>query len=180
MSRGEAERVGGRSFEERVMLAMPTALLRALQRGLARLPPGSQARRRALKRLAARGWAAASREDYEVSLLFYEPGMEIQIASEFARTLGLAESYHGHQGFLEAWRDLRQDMAEMRVEPELMIDLGDRFAQRATVVGVGRSGGVAIRQTRGYVFCVSPRGLIARQEHYLTWEDALAALERRD
>jgi hypothetical protein len=55
MSRGEAERVGGRSFDERLMLAMPTALLRVLQRGFARLPPGSPLRRRGAKRLNALG-----------------------------------------------------------------------------------------------------------------------------
>jgi hypothetical protein len=162
------------------MLAMPTALLRALQRGFARLPPGSHLRRRGLKRLATLGWAASSREDYEVSLLSYEPDVEIQIPAEFAQTLGLAESYHGHQGFLDAWRGYIQDMAEMRVEPELIIDLGDRFAQRVTFVAVGRSSGVAIRQTQGNIFYVSPRGLIARQEVYLTWEDTLAALGRPD
>jgi len=161
------------------MLAMPTSLVRMLQRRFAQLPPGSQLRRRGLKRLMTLGWAASSREDYEVSLLFYEPDMEIQMAAEFARILGLAERYQGHQGFLELWRDYREDMADLRFEPEQIIDLGDRFAVRATVVGVGRSGGVAIRQTRGYIFYVSPRGLIARQEHYLTWEDALTALERR-
>src|SRR6516165_9594657 len=106
MSRGEAERAGGRAFEERVMLAMPTALLRMLQRGFARLPPGSQLRRRGLKRLVRLTWAAGSREDYEVPLLFYEPDVEIPNAAEFARTLGLTESYHGHEGFLEVWRDL--------------------------------------------------------------------------
>jgi hypothetical protein len=98
MPRGEAGRVAGRSFEERVMLSMPTALLRALQRGFARLPPGTQLRRRGLKRLTTLGWAATSREDYEVPLLFYEPDVEIRNAREVAQTLGLAESYHGHQG----------------------------------------------------------------------------------
>ena len=102
------------------MLAMPTALLRALQRGFARLPPGSQLRRRGLKRFMTLGWAAASREDYEVPLLFYEPDVEIRNAAEFARTLGMAETYDGHQGFLDVWRDLRQDMAEVRAEPEQM------------------------------------------------------------
>ena len=162
------------------MLAMPTALLRVLQRGFARLPPGSPLRRRWLKRTNALGFAAASREDYEVPLLFYEPDVEIQAISEFARSLGLAESYHGHQGFVDFWRDYKQDMAEVRVEQEQMIDLGDRVALRYTVVAVGRSGGVAIRQTRGNIFYLSPRGLNARQEFYLTWEDTLAALERRD
>jgi ketosteroid isomerase-like protein len=180
MARGETERVAGRSFEERVMLAMPTALLRALQRGFARLPLGSQLRRREVKRLNALAWAAASREDYEVPLLFCEPDVEIRMAAEIARSLGLAESYHGHQGFLDCWRDYRQDMAEMRVEPEQIIDLGDRVAVRATMVAVGRSGGVAIRQTSGFIFYYSPCGLIARQEVYWTWEDTLAALERRD
>jgi hypothetical protein len=180
MSRGEAQRVGGRSFEERVMLAMPSALLRALQRGFARLPPGSQLRRRALKRLTTLGWAAGSREDYELPLLSFEPDVEIRSSAEFARTLGLAGTYYGHQGFLDAGRDYRQDMAEVRVEPEQIIDLGDRVAVRASWIAVGRSGGVAIRETRGFIFYYSPRGLVALWENYLTWEETLAALERQD
>ena len=82
------------------MLAMPTALLRVLQRGFARLPPGSPLRRRWLKRTNALGFAAASREDYEVPLLSSEPDVEM-IVFEGARTVGLAESYHGHQGILD-------------------------------------------------------------------------------
>ena len=80
------------------MLAMPPALLRALQRGFARLPPGSQLRRRALKRVMTLGWAAGSREDYEVPLLSCEPDVEIRMGFEGARTVGLAESYHGAPG----------------------------------------------------------------------------------
>jgi hypothetical protein len=133
-----------------------------------------------VKRLTTLALAAASREDYELPLLFYEPDVEIRNDIEGARALGMAEIYHGHQGFLDFWRDYRQDMAEVRGKLEQIIDLGDRIAQRVTVVAVGRSGGVAIRQTRGNIFYLSPRGLNARQEFYLTWEDTLAALERRD
>jgi hypothetical protein len=162
------------------MLAMPSPLLRVLQRGFARLPPGSQLRRRGLKRLVTLVWGAANRGDYELPLLFYEPDVEIRGSAEFARSLGLAESYHGHQGFVEVWRDLLQDMTEARFESEQVIDLGDRVAMRLNQVAVGRSGGVEIRETRGNIIYTSPRGLIARQDIYLTWEDALAALERRD
>ena len=130
-----------------------------------------------MKRLNALAWAALSREDYAVPLLFCEPDVEIS-AGEASRTLGWAETYHGHQGILDFFHDLRQDMADFRVEPEQIIDLGDRTAVRGTVVAVGRSGGVAIRQTRGNIFYNSPRGLVARLEHYLRWEDTLAALER--
>ena len=162
------------------MLAMPTPLLRMLQRGFARLPPGSPLRRRGLKRLAALTWAAVNREDYEVALLFLEPDVEIRDAAEAARALGQPETYHGHDGFLEAGRYLREDMAEVRLEPEQIIDLGDRIAVRVTWIAVGRSGGVAIRQTRGFIFYYSQRGLVARQEGYMTWEEALALLERGD
>ena len=39
-------------------------------------------------------------------------------------------------------------MADLRFEPEQVIDLGDRSAVRLTMFAVGRSGGVEIRQTR--------------------------------
>jgi ketosteroid isomerase-like protein len=81
-------------------------------------------------RLTTLGWGAANRGDYEVPLLFYEPDVEIRSSAEFARSLGLAESYHGHQGFVEVWRDILQDMTEARFEPEGVIDLGDRVAVR--------------------------------------------------
>jgi hypothetical protein len=127
------------------------------------------------------GLAAVSREDHEVPLLFYEPDVEIQVAAEIARSLGLTETYHGHQGPLDLWRDYSQDMTEVRFEPpEQVIDLGDRVAVRTTFAAVGRSSGVATRETRGVIFYFSPRGLILRQETYMTWEDTLAALERRD
>jgi hypothetical protein len=71
-------------------------------------------------------------------------------------------------------------MAELRGEPEQIIDLGDRWAQRLTLAAEGRRSGVAILQTSGTIFYFSPRGLIARQELYRTWEEALAALERGD
>jgi hypothetical protein len=75
--------------------------------------------------------------------------VEIRMAFEGARTVGLAESYHGHQGILAFMRDLRQDMADLRFEPEQVIDLGDRVAVRVTVVAVGRSAGVASARLGG-------------------------------
>jgi hypothetical protein len=78
------------------MLRLPTPLLRLLMWGLARLSPGSHLRRRGLKRAIARGFEAASREDYAAGLLFYEPDVELRAAGEFARALGLPERYDGH------------------------------------------------------------------------------------
>jgi len=44
---------------------------------------------------------------------------------------------------------------------------------------VGRSSGVETARTLGYVCYLSARGLIARQEGYWEWEQALACLADR-
>jgi hypothetical protein len=173
----EAKAEAGRSIEERVALAMPSFVVRLLLTGLARLPPGSHLRRRVFKRNVARGFDATARDDYEFALLLYEPDVELRLFGEVGRALGLAESYHGHQGFLDFWRDYKQD-AELRVKPEQIIDLGDRTALRVTAVAVGRSSGVVTRHTSGHIVYWSPRGMIARHDWYWAWEDALATLER--
>ena|SRR5437879_1938076 len=60
-------------------------------------------------------------------------------------------------------------MGSLRVAPEELIDLGDRVALRAKLIGVGRNSGVETARTLGYVCHLSARGLIARQEGYWEW-----------
>jgi hypothetical protein len=170
----------GRSIDERLALALPTAALQAVQWAVARLPPGSLLRRRVLKRLLARGFEGPARDDYEFDLLLYEPYVEIHVHGQVARALGTAECYHGHQGFLDLWRDYKQDMDDLRVEPKQIIDLGDRFAIRADLVGRGRSSGVVTTQTLGFIYYWSGRGRVARQDIYWTWDEALAMLQQQE
>jgi ketosteroid isomerase-like protein len=174
MSRENVE--AGRSIEERVMLRLPSPVVRLVTRGVARLPPGSQLRRRILKRALTRGYEAGSRDDYAVGLLFYEPDVEIRAPGEFARALGLPERYDGHQGFIDLWRDTQQDMDDFSSRPEQIIDLGDRVAARIALAGRGRTSGAVTAQTGGTIYYFSRRGLVARQDLYWTWHEALDAL----
>jgi ketosteroid isomerase-like protein len=169
--------LAGRSVEERAVLWLPGPVLRLLLRVFTLLPPGSHLRRRILKRSLARGFEAARRDDHAVGLLFYEPDVEMRTSAEIAGVLGLPERYYGHQGYLEAWSDMKQDMDDFRIEPEEVIDLGDHVAVRGTLRGRGRASGVLTRQTAGFIYHFSPRGLIARQELHWTWEDVLDAIE---
>jgi ketosteroid isomerase-like protein len=137
-------------------------------------------RRRLLKRLVARSLEAYGRGEFEFGLLFMEPDVEVHVGGGVAQALGLAETYHGHQGVREIWDDYRRDMADFRVEPEQMIDLGDRYALRVTLVGTGRTSGATTRHTEGFILYFSRRSLIGRQEVYWSWNDALAALHGRD
>ena len=71
---------------------------------------------------------------------------------------------------------MKQDMDDFRFQPEQIIDFGDRVALRGTLVGRGRASGVLTRQTAGFIYHFSPRGLVALQELHWTWENVLDAL----
>jgi hypothetical protein len=152
---------------------MLATALHGLQWMFTRLSPGSQLRRRLLKRFLARGFEGPARDDYEFDLHFYETDVEISVHGEVARALGLAERYDGHKGFLQLWLDYKQDMRDMRVQPKQIIDLGDRVVLRADIVGLGRSSGVATTHPLGSIYHCSPHARIARQEIFWTWEEAL-------
>ena len=90
----------------------------------------------------------------------------------------MAETYHGHQGFRDFLADYKQDMYNVRFEPEQIIDLGDRIAMRVSFVGEGALSGLTTRNATGNISWISPRGTVTRLDIYWTWDEALAALER--
>jgi hypothetical protein len=167
----------GRSVEERVLLSLPTPIVRLLSRGFAGLPPGSRLRRRATKRFIARTYEGLSREDDVFSLLIYEPDVAIRSSRDFARLLGLPESYNGHDGFLAWWHDVRAGMDWVRTRPEQVIDLGSRIAIRLAFLTRGQESGAITSKTVGIIAHMTPRGRVWRLEWYWTWEETLEALE---
>lgn len=141
---------------------------------IARLPVGSRLRRRVLIDLFSRSFAAINRDDPWFVPVAYEPDCEIFLGAGL-RSLGLAECYRGYAGWqasVDAGRDVFTDL---RVIPDHMIDLGDRWVVRLGVSGTGPASGVPTRWTWGSVFELSPRGRIARQHFFDTWGEALAA-----
>lgn len=54
--------------------------------------------------------------------------------------------------------------------------LGERIGVRTLAIGRGLRSGVETSNTNGFVYTMSPRGLIARVEVYWKWEEAAAAL----
>jgi hypothetical protein len=68
-------------------------------------------------------------------------------------------------------------MDGFHVEPEQIIDRGERLAVRVTLVGTGRMSRATVRNTEGFVIYLSRRGLIERQEIYWSWDDAVLAVE---
>jgi hypothetical protein len=158
---------------ERVLAVTP-ALLRFGAAVVVRLPAATRLRRLVLQAAFSRGFAAINRRDPWFIPVAYEPDCEIYSAPEF-RTLGLAGCYRGHSGWREITDAITESLPDVRYTPEHLIDLGDRWVLRLVVSGSGRASGAQTRQTWGFVYRLSSRGRIARQDCYLRWEQTLAA-----
>jgi ketosteroid isomerase-like protein len=140
------------------------------------LPPGSPVRRRALKRLVGRLWAALSRGDDEVVLLAFDRDIEFNLIGGEPELL-LGERHHGHEGWLEFIRRWRAEWAGWQIThtPEALIDLGDRVVMRVTLTARGATSGAEAAQATGIVSWLAG-GAVIRQDNYYRWSDCVEAL----
>lgn len=163
-----------RPMLDQVLAAAPRWLLGLAVGIIALLPASSRLRRRVLQQGMSHAWAAANRGDWWFMQIMYEPDCELIVATEF-QTLGLADRYRGHGGpqeLADAWRN---ELPDVRWDPEHLIDLGDRWVLRARVSGSGRKSRARVDRTWGSVYHLSSRGRIARQDIFWTWEETIAA-----
>ena len=169
----------GRHLDERLALRAPW-LFRRLMKLLMAQPVDSPVRRRALKLIGERGWAAFSRGDDEVILLFIDRDVELNHAGLPALP-GLAASYRGSDGFLEFGRLWRAEWAgsEITHKPEALIDLGDRVVWRVRLTARGARSGASVDQTCGFVQWLAD-GAIVRSDAYWHWSECVEALGLQD
>jgi hypothetical protein len=83
-------------------------------------------------------------------------------------------SYHGHDGYREAWRVILEAFGDIRLDPQELLDLGDRWLVTITWSGHGAGSGVSISQ-RGFQLSTIRRGLVVRQDDFLDRQKALEA-----
>src|SRR5947208_1075993 len=70
-----------RTLDERLFTRVP-ALYRLLAHRVTRLPPRSRLRRLMLVRTVRRAYAAATRRDFDVLLMGFDPGIEYQPSND--------------------------------------------------------------------------------------------------
>jgi ketosteroid isomerase-like protein len=166
----------GRHLEEHLWVRAPT-LYRRLVKLLRMLPPGSPLRRRFLKLAVARGLEALTRGDDEVVLLSLDRDVEFNIIGEATVLLGFAETYRGHEGWLEFIKIWRVEWAGGQIThtPEALIDLGDPIIVRTTLTAQGATSRADVALTGGLV-CWIRDGVIVRQDNYWEWSECVEAL----
>jgi hypothetical protein len=158
-----------RTVDERIFVRFP-ALARLLLGAWARLPQHSRLRRVMLGRFVWRGYAAANRRDFDLLLIGLDPAIELHPMFP----LDFDASYHGHDGYREAWRVILEAFGDIRLDPQELLDLGDRWLVTIRWSGHGAGSGVSISQ-RGFQLSTIRRGLVVRQDDFLDRQKALEA-----
>jgi ketosteroid isomerase-like protein len=82
--------------------------------------------------------------------------------------------HHGHDGYARMFEGLLEVWDDLALEPEEVIDFGDRVLIAARITGHGRRSGVALDAALFQVLTLRG-GLIVRQEDFADRDAALEA-----
>ena len=82
--------------------------------------------------------------------------------------------HHGHAGYREVRREVLEAFEDWTLEPEELIDLGDRLFGVTRMSGHGMVSGVPVSQRVFSVYTLC-RGLVVKQEDFGDRGEALAA-----
>jgi ketosteroid isomerase-like protein len=165
-----------RSHLERILVRFPV-LFRILALAWSRLPPGSRMRR-ALTAYNFRGaYEAANRRDFEVLLLRFDQEFEFQFDESpvgGALPPDLVGVHHGHAAYVRVWKAGLEVSDDYRLEPEEIIDLGDRLLVAGRQRGRGTGSGVPFDEPLLSLFTLR-RGLVIRMKDFAARDNALEA-----
>jgi ketosteroid isomerase-like protein len=160
-----------RTLDERIIVRFP-ALTHRLLAAWAKLPRDSRLRRVLLVRAIRQGYAALNRRDFGFVRTGLDPATDLHRAQVF---LDVSGTFHGHAGYLEVWRRAFESFADLRFDPEELLDFGDRILVTRNMSGHGAGSGVAITQ-KLYQLLTLRRGLVVRQDDFQARAEALEAV----
>jgi uncharacterized protein len=162
-----------RNLAERLMVRSPALYRRLAALGWRRLSPGSRLRRAGLRWGFVSGWAAFNRRDFELMLVRYAPDVEFEF-DPGEQALGLGGTFRGHEAMAEGLGALVEGWGQFELEPAYILDLGDRVLHLGFQHARGRASGVGLEQEVSQLI-TGREGLVARDEHFFTWEEGLRA-----
>ena len=139
---------------------------------ISRLRPQSRLRRAILRRAVVSGWATFDRRDFEVNFLYFAPDAEFEFPPAM-QTLGVDESYRGHEGRLEALNKIFEVWGS-KLEPIYMLDMGERVLNLGVWHTQAHASEVQLDQEFAQLVTLRD-GLAARDQNFFSWEEGLRA-----
>jgi ketosteroid isomerase-like protein len=160
-----------RKLDEWVWSLVPS-LIPLSTRTILRLPLRSRLRYRLVNYWVRRSYEIVNRRDFALALGAQDSDVVIRYAPDPDGRIppDLVGEYHGHDGFREAWSKWLDAFADLRVEPDEVVDLGgDRLLVGIRAVGRGTGSGVTVAQ-RGFTLYTFREGRVARHEFFFDRE----------
>jgi hypothetical protein len=159
-------RFRGRRLDERLVLRFPR-LASVVRAAVLHLPVGSRLRRAVFSTACRYGFDALRRGEYEVMATICHPQVETSYVTAPGETVGdLETEYNTREGFIQSLRLWSEAWSDWALEPNEMLDFGNRILVRGRFVGRGRLSGITTEQAGAIMFNLH-RGWITRQRVYL-------------
>jgi ketosteroid isomerase-like protein len=140
-----------------------------------RLRPRSRVRRVMIARRTRQLCQAFNRRDWAFLLMGYSPEVEVITARDEAAVpfgADIEDVYRGHHGLLALWNRWLEPWDEYRLEPEQLVDCGDKLIVVFRQRGRGRRSGVELDQPVAFLTTLDSNGITSRLEIF--WEPAKA------
>jgi ketosteroid isomerase-like protein len=118
-------------------------------------------------------FAAFYRQDFELILVRFAPDVVYELDPGL-QTLGLAGTFRGHEGMLEAFGKLTEAWESWQLEPAYIIDLGDRVLFLGFNRSRARGSGVQLEEEYAQLVTL-PDGVVTHFQAFFSWEECLRA-----
>jgi ketosteroid isomerase-like protein len=163
-----------RTLDERLAIWFPR-LLGFVAARVTRLPLRSRIRRYLVARRACQGFQAVNRGDLDLLLAIYHADVvtTFYAAGGFV-PLDLAGEHAGREGFKRLFEEWDSTWTDLRVEPQELIDAGDRLVVTVDISGTGKASGAPAALRYFDVYTLRD-GRISRHEMFAHRADALSA-----
>lgn len=159
---------------DRAGLRLPK-VARLIREAVIRLPTRSRLRQAIFARSIRDNAEAYNRRDYDVFALPFHPGVLIETRDAFPEET----VYQGPDGLARFMAMIDGVWSDYRIEPELVIDLGERYVLVARHRGRGRGSGVDVDHRLGLVATLDD-GVVVRLHFYWSPDEALQAVGLRE
>jgi ketosteroid isomerase-like protein len=170
-----------RTVDERILVRFPALARRLLYLG-SRFPKKSRLRRMWQRRLSSLATSAANRRDFDVLLMGFAPDIDYRVVSAGPGgwvAPDLVGHHYGHAGYRHVWRMMLDGFGDLTLQPEELLDFGDRWISVTRLRGHGSGSGAPIDQLLFQVFTFR-RGLVVKQEDFGELGEALQAVGLRE
>lgn len=163
-----------RTIVETLMVWAPWAY-RLIGDAIMRTLPPCRLRRWIVRTHTMSGWAAISREDYDLTFVRYMRDVVYEVDGGF-QTLGLPARVRGREAMAAGLVEWSESWEWWGLEPLVMIDMGNRLLGLGRFKARGLTSGIDVNEEYAQLITLRPgTGMVMHEHDFVDWENGLLA-----